>query len=497
MSNKTLKSKILTSLFWKLLERSSTSGIQFIILIILARLLSPDDYGVISLALIFIIIANVFVQGGFNTALIQKKNADENDFSSIFYLTLWISVLLYMLLYFLAPIIASLLKLSQFKSVIRVLGVSLFFNAFNSIQNNIVVRNMQFKKLFFSSIGSTLGSGLVGIILANNGFGVWALVAQQITNQVLTTLILWFTVKWRPKLYFSVKSVKGLFSFGWKLLISELIDTIYMHIRSFIIGLKFSPTILGYYNKGKQFPSFIVTNINGSIQSVMLPALSSQQDDIKRMKDMVRRSIVTSSFIVFPMMVGLAITSKTLVSVLLTDQWLPAVPFLVIYCASYALWPLNTANLQAINALGRSDIYLKQEIIKKIVSIVILVITLFFNAQTIALGALLSGIISSIINAFPNKKLLDYSYGEQLRDVLPSLTISLAMGSIIFSFRTLNISTIHILLLQIMVGIITYIGLAKIFKLECYKYLLDILKALMKRNRYNKGDSINILKREG
>lgn len=497
MGENSLKSKVITSLIWKLLERSGTLGIQFIVLIILARLLSPEDYGMISLASIFIFIANVFIQGGFTTSLIQKKSADESDFSSVFYISLMVSILMYGILYFLAPMISDLLNYPHFKSIIRVLAVTLFFGAFNTIQSVLIARNMQFKKLFFSSLGAIFVSGLLGIALAYYGYGVWALVVQQITNQLLITLILWLTVKWRPKFVFSLIKLQDLFSFGWKLLISELIDTIYLHIRSLIIGLIFSPTMLGYYNKGKQFPSFIVTNINGSIQSVMLPVLSSQQENKKKIKAMVRRSIVTSSFIVFPMMVGLAIISETLIKVLLTDKWLPAVPFLVIYCASYALWPLNTANLQAINALGRSDIFLKLEILKKVISIIILIITLFYNAYTIALGALLSGIISSFINAYPNKRLLDYSYREQIKDVVPSILNSLAMGAIVYSLKLLTLLDIHILLLQIFIGFISYITFAKIFKLECYIYLVDISKDIIKVMKFRIINSISILKREG
>ena len=335
------------------MERGGTQGIQFIVQIVLARLLLPEDFGLIAIVTIFILLANVFVQSGFNTALIQKKDADDEDFSSVFYLSLFVAGLLYVVLFLTSPFISVFYRSPQLILILRVLSVTLFFGAFNSIQNAYVARNMMFKKLFFSSLGAIIISGTVGIATAYLGWGVWALVAQQLTNQLAVTLILWFTVKWRPKLLFSIEKVKVLFSFGWKLLASSLINTLYMEIRSLIIGKIYIPAMLGFYDRGQQIPKVIVSNIDGAIQSVMLPALASQQDDKKRVKAMMRRAIMTSSFIMFPMMVGLAVVAEPVVKIILTDKWLPAVPFLQIFCASYSLWPIHTANLQAINALGR------------------------------------------------------------------------------------------------------------------------------------------------
>jgi teichuronic acid exporter len=278
------------------MERGGTQGIQFFVQIFLARLLLPEDYGIIALVVIFTSIAGVFVQSGLNTALIQKKDADEADFSSVFYLSLVLACLIYIVLFFAAPFIAAFYVIPEITPVIRVLSIILFFGAFNSIQNAVIARSLQFKKLFFSSTGAILISGTVGIYMAYTGFGVWALVGQQLTNQLFITLILWFTVKWRPQLLFSLVKVKGLFSFGWKLLVSALIDTVYRDLRSLIIGKMYNPAMLGFYNRGQQFPQLLITNINGSIQSVMLPVLSSQQDNRPRVKDIMRRAIVTSSF---------------------------------------------------------------------------------------------------------------------------------------------------------------------------------------------------------
>ncbi|MBN1066203.1 lipopolysaccharide biosynthesis protein [Clostridium botulinum] len=481
MSNQNSKTEIISSLFWKMMERTGVQGIQFIIQIILARILLPSDYGIIALISIFITIANVFVQSGFNTALIQKKDANEEDFSSVFYLSLLIAIVLYVVIFFASPYIAHFYKTPELKYVLRVLSMTLIFGAFNSIQNAVIARKMEFKKLFASSLGAIILSGIIGILLAYVGFGVWALVAQQLVNQLSVTVILWFTVKWRPKLIFSFSRIKQLFSYGWKLLVSSLIDTLYMNLRSLIVGKIYSPSMLGYYNRGDQFPQLIVSNINGSIQSVMLPTLSTQQDNKQKVKELVRRSIVTSSFLLFPMMIGLAVVGEPLIKIILTDKWLPCVPFMQIFCLSYALWPIHTANLQAINALGRSDIFLKLEIIKKVLGITILIISMFLGVYAIAVGTLISGIISTFINAHPNLKLLNYSYKEQIKDIMPSLLISIVMGTTIYPIKFVSNSEIVILIIQIILGIVIYLGLSKFFKLECYEYLLKTLKDIMKR----------------
>ncbi|WKY46928.1 lipopolysaccharide biosynthesis protein [Eubacteriaceae bacterium ES3] len=472
MEDKQIKSKVITSLFWKLMERGGTQGIQFIVQIVLARLLLPEEYGVLAILLVFIALANVFVQYGFNTSLIQKKDADETDFSTVFYSSLVVAGVIYIILFFTVPVIADFYENEMIIPLMRVLSLTLFIGALNSIQNAIVARNLEFKKLFYSSLGAIIISGVVGIFMAYRGLGIWALVFQQLSNQVTIALILWFTVKWRPRLLFSFESLKSLFSFGWKLLLSALINTFYTNIYTFVIGKLYSPEMLGYFNRGQQFPQLVVKNVNGSIQSVMFPAMASQQENRERLKGMARRSIVTSSFLVFPMMVGMAIIAEPMVKVLLTDKWLPSVPFLQIACASLALVPIHTANLQAINALGRSDIFLKLEIIKTVVDGLLLVIALFFGIYAIAWAMVVSSLIASFINAYPNLKLLNYSYKEQLKDILPSLLLSMIMGAGIYVFSFLGLSPLITIIVQVSAGIIIYFGLAKIMKLESFTYLI-------------------------
>lgn len=485
MTNKITKNKVLTSLFWKLMERSGTQGINFLVSIILARLLLPEEYGLIALITIFITLANVFVQSGLNTALIQKKDVDERDYSTVFYTSLLMAGLLYIILFFSSPFIAKFYEHPELVPMLRVLSITLFFGAVNSIQIAVISRNMQFKKLFYSNLGAIVVSGVVGISMAYNGFGVWALVGQQLVNQFFSTVIMWFTVKWRPKLVFVFDRLRCLLSFGWKILVSNLISTLFLDLRSLIIGKIYSADLLGFFNKGKQFPSVIITNINGSIQSVMLPAYSSMQDNKERVKGMVRRSITTSTFIVFPMMVGLSIVAEPLVKIVLTDKWLPCVPFLQIFCVTYMLMPFHTANLEAIKALGYSDLILKIEIIKKTLELATLLISLNFGIYAIAFGTFITSLISIIINSYPNTKLLKYSYKQQFRDVMPSLILSILMGLAVYSIQFMALSTWLILLIQICAGVLIYIGLARIFKVESLTYLFNTLEGVMgiRKNR--------------
>lgn len=471
-----LKSKVLSSLIWKLLERGGTQGIQFLIQIILARMLTPDDYGVIAIIMIFIALANVFIQSGFNTALIQKKKTDDIDFSSVFYLSLGVASILYIILYLTVPIIANFYKTVELIKILRVLSLTLFLGVFNSIQNTIIIKNMEFKKEFFSSLIAVFFSGILGIILAYKNYGVWALVYQQLANQFLICLILWNIVRWRPKFLFSLERIRILFAFSGKLLLSSLFDTFYMNITSLVIGKIYTASMLGFYNRGNQFPQLIISNFNGSIQSVIFPALSAVQEDRNRIKEIVRRSIVTSSYIIFPLMIGLMIIATPLIKILLTDKWLPCVPYLRIFCLSYALWPIHTANLQAINAVGRSDIFLKLEIIKKILGLSILIVSMNYGMYAIAVGVLITGILSSFINGQPNKIILNYGYLEQIKDICPSLVLSLMMGCLIYPISMMKLNNLTIIIVQVILGVFVYIFLSYILKLECFIYIVKILK---------------------
>lgn len=486
-----LKSSVISSLLWKFLERIGTQGVQFIVAIVLARLLSPRDFGLIALVTVFVALANVFVQSGLNTALIQKKDADNLDFSTVFYASLAIATLLYGGLYAGAPLLADFYNgQTKLIPVIRVLALMLLLGAVNSVQEAYVARNMMFKKLFYRSVGAIVPSGIFGVVLAYLGCGIWALVGQQLMNSFLMCIIMWFTVRWRPQLAFSFARFKGLFSFGWKLLCSALLDTGYRNIRDLVIGKMFSPADLGFYNRGDQFPKIIISNINASIQSVLLPSLSTVQDDRARLKNLARRSIKTSSFLILPLMAGLAAVAKPLTLVVLGEKWLPAVPFIQICCFSYAFWPIHTTNLSAINAVGRSDVFLKLEIIKKCYGLVVLALAiwLFRSPVGIAASAAVTAPLGSFVNAYPNKKLLNYGFGEQMKDFLPSFALALVMGMCVYLTSGIfadEFAMPAILQLPVLIamGAVLYFGLAKLFKLECLDYLLNTVKEVRNRKK--------------
>ncbi len=467
---------VIKSLFYKFLERGGTQLIQFIIQVVLARLLMPKDFGMIAIVVVFINLARVFVQGGLATSLVQKKDTDELDYSSVFYTSIVIATIIYSVIFLSSPFIASVYGQPILENVLKVLGLILFFGAFNSIQNAFIAKNMLFHKLLIISLISVIVSGFFGVLSAYNDLGVWALVIQQLAYNVMISLTLVIFVRWYPKLIFSFERVKKLYSFGWKLLVSGLINVLYQDIRTLVIGIKFSAVDLAYYDRGKQIPGLLIANINGSIQSVLLPALSAYQNNRIILKNKMRRGIKISSFIIMPMMFGLAVVAEPLVSILLTDKWLPAVPFIQILSFTYALWPIHTANLQAINALGRSDVFLKLEIFKVIISIIVLIITLSFGVIAIAIGGLFAGILASFINAYPNKHLLNYSYFEQIKDISPSIIVSSIMALIIYPISMIINNNFLVLIIQIFAGGFIYFLLSYLFKLDSYTYIENILK---------------------
>lgn len=317
--------------------------------------------------------------------------------------------------------------------------------------------------------------------MAVNGYGVWALVAQQVLNVTVDTLILWLTVKWRPRYSYSLERLKGLFSYGWKLLVSALIDTVYNDIRQLIIGKMYSAADLAYYNKGNQFPNVIVTNINTSIDSVLLPAMSKQQDDRSVVKNMTRRAVKTSTYIMAPLMMGLAFTASNVVALLLTEKWIDCVPYMIIFCITYMFYPIHTANLNAIKAMGRSDIFLKLEMVKKIVGTILLLSTMWFGVMAMAYSLLLSSVLSQVINSWPNKRLLDYSYLEQMKDILPNIIMSVIMGVCVSFIPTLMDSVFLTLLVQIMAGAGIYVLESVLMKNDSFLYVLGIIKQMMKK----------------
>lgn len=474
---------VITNFFWRFLERCGAQGVTFIVSIVLARLLDPTVYGTVALVTIFTTIMQVFVDSGMGNALIQKKDADDLDFSSVFYFNMAMCSALYLIMFFAAPLIASFYRMPELTAIVRVLSFVVVISGVKNVQQAYVSRHLMFKRFFFSTLGGTIGAAVIGIAMAYLGFGVWALVAQMLFNAAVDTTILWITVKWRPKKMFSFQRLKSLFSYGWKLLASSLIDTVYNDLRQLIIGKKYSSGDLAYYNQGKKFPQLIVTNINTSIDSVLLPTMSKAQDDMAAVRSMTRRAIKTSTFLMMPAMIGLAVCAEPLVQLILTEKWLPCVLFLRIFCITYAFYPIHTANLNAIKAMGRSDLFLKLEIIKKTVGIIAILITMWISVQAMAYSFLVTTILNQIINSWPNKKLLNYSYLEQVKDMMPQILLSLGMGAAIYAVSFLHLSASLTLLIQIPLGVLVYWSGSRIFHVESYTYIIEMVKNFKKRKK--------------
>lgn len=476
------KTEVIKSLIWKWLERCSVQVVTFIVTIILARILVPEDYGLIALVLVFVNLSNVIVDGGLNMALVQKKEADNVDFSTIFYTNLLLAMFLYVLLFLSSGFIAQFYEKPELVYVIRVIGVSLFFYAISSIQKAFLSRHLLFKKLFYSSLGAVLLSGVISICMAKMRYGVWALVVQNLTVQITITVIMWFTVNWKPQLVFSYERFKTLYNYGWKIFVTNFLINIFIDIRSLIIGKVYNPSSLGFFDRGKQFPALIIENINASIQAVLFPVLSKEQDDVQKVKLMVKRSIRMNAFIVFPLIICLLVIAEPLVLSLLTAKWLGTVVYVRIFCLAYLLMPMQVVNVQAIQSLGYSGTTLKLESLKKTIELVIIMITVTISVEAVAWGIVLYNAISLFINSKPNKKLLDYGIKEQIFDVAPILLISMIMGVMTYLISFFHLSPWATLCAQLLVAVLTYFFVSAACQLEEFLYIKKIVLPYLHRD---------------
>ncbi len=475
------KSNIATNFIWRFMERISAQLVTFIVSIVIARILSPEDYSVISIILVFITFADILVSNGFATALIQKKNADNLDFSSVFYFSLIFSVLLYIAIFLLAPYVAVWYKMPILSPTLRVLGIRVIISAINSVQHSYVSRNMIFKKFFFSTLGGTIISAIVGIVLALSGFGVWALVFQYLTNTFIDTVVLWFTVKWRPILRFSVLRLKELLSYGWKLLASALIGAIYDDLRTLIIGKVYTKEDLAFYSKGQQFPRLIMNNVSTSITSVVFPYFSKMQDDKEKLKQSIRKTLRTSTVVIAPLMMGLLAIAKPLVKLLLTDKWIQCVPFLQLSCLFYLTSSIYTIYLQAYKSIGKSGLALYIELIDDIFGIILVILFLKKGAIYIASIMVISRIVACIICFYYNYKLFNIKLKEQIYDVILPIVFSIAMTACIMILDIIEFNYIIKMIIQIIIGIGIYSFICYIFKYPFISSLFELLKNKKKK----------------
>lgn len=479
-----VKIKAISGVIWKFLERIIAQSVSLMVSIIIARILSPDDYSVVSIVTIFFTFSNVLISGGLNTALIQKKNADEIDYSTVFFTSFAIALILYIVLFVMAPYIASVYNKPILIPVIRVMSVTLPINAIKSIVCAYISATLQFKKFFFATISGTIASAVVGVLMAVYGFGVWALVAQQMTNATIDTLILYLSthLKFRPVVSF--QRLSSLWKYGWKVLLSSLIGTAYMEINPLFIGLRFSTSDLSFYEKGRSFPSLISSTTTNTLSAVLFPFLSKFQDDKDGLLKYTRKYISVTSYVVFPLMIGLCAVGDKFIELLLTDKWIDAVPYLRIFCVASMFDMINIGNCETIKAMGRSDIFLIMEIIKKAGYFLVIGMFLLFSDSPVILAcsSLFCTVIAITVNSIPNKHLIAYSYKYQAQDLALNLISSLIMGGIVLCLGfCIPLETFPLLLVQILSGVIIYLLLSLLCKNKNMYLILEILLQYIKR----------------
>ena len=480
--NANLRKVTMSGMLWKLLEQLGSKLIAFVLSVILARLLFPEDYGVIALTSVFITICDTFVSSGFTTSLIQKKDVDELDYSSVFYTSMVIALFLYAILFFSAPYIAAWLETPLLCDVIRILGLRLPIGAFGSVQQAYATKNYMFKNFFIATMFGSIVSGSIGIFFAFNGFGVWALVAHDLIGVIINKITLYFVTKWRPHWCYSWDRTKALFGYGWKILATSLFDTICVEINSLAIGKKYTNEDLAYSSKGASLPKMIGQFSVNPIRFVLMPVLSNKQGD-KNILQAISACVSVCAYIMFPVMCGLAIVTPTLVPLLYTSKWNGAIIFMQLMCIYYAFESLISINVILIQAKGKSSLYLICNVIARVIGLILLFITLQYGVFWIILSQVITILIQYLIVAIPNGKLYGYSIWKQFLDILPYLLLTVIMGIVVYLFNFLTINPYVILVLQVFTGVVIYVLASIIFKLPAFAYLLSSIKSLFSKNK--------------
>ena len=481
MDNKHIRKATISGLGFRFAERILAQLVSTVVTIILARILLPEDYGVVAVVMVFITFGNVLVDSGLGSSLVQRKDADQTDFSTVFWSSIVIALFLYIILYLSAPSITLWYDNQQLTPILRVMGIRLPIAAVTSVQNAFINKNLLFKKFFLATLSGIILSGVLGIWAAVSGFGPWALVLQNISNVAIGTIFLWLTIKWRPGLLFSWNRFRILFSFGWKVLFSGVLTSVYEESRSLIIAGKYSLSDLSFYTKGQQFPKLLANNIGSTITNVMFPVFSVYQEDYSQLKKVLRRSVNTSSYVIFPLLVGFAAVAKLFVIIVLTEKWLPMVPYVYIFCGYYIFKPLKVINQSCLKAIGRSGLYLTLNMVEKTIGIASILISLRFGVFYLALSAVLTYAIAAVMEMIANGKLIGYNFKEQIGDIIGPIILSIIMGVPVFLLNFLTLNQYLVFILQIITGVAIYAGLSYVFHIEAFLYLLDMRK---RKERY-------------
>lgn len=481
-----IRNKAIKGVGWSFADNILNQGVTFLVGLVLARLLSPEEYGLIGIIAIFIAVFNSIVDSGFSNALIRKNDAGDADYNTVFITNMVMSVLLFCVMFFGAPVIASFFNRPQLIPLTKVMASVVIINAFAIIQRTILVKKVDFKTQTKVSAIASVASGVVGIGMASGGLGVWSLVGQQLSRQFLNSLFLWVFAKWYPKLHFSLKSFKELFNFGWKLMVSGLIDTVWREIYQVVIGKFYSPATLGQYTRAHQFGSIFSTNLTAVVQRVSYPVLSEIQDDVPKLKNAYKKVIKVTMLITFCCMLGLAAIAEPMIVSLIGDQWLPAVPFLQILCFSMMLYPLHAINLNMLQVQGRSDLFLRLEIIKKIIAVVPLLLGIFVNIYLMLFGSVITGFIAYYLNAFYSGKFLNYSILEQVRDIIPSFIIAMIMAVSVWGISFINLPSVALLAIQLSAGVVMIVLLCELVRLDSYLEIKHIALTFINKFRHGK-----------
>lgn len=480
-----LKKKTINGVLWSAVDNFAGQGITFLVGIVLARLLTPAEFGMIGMLTVFIAVSESFINSGFSNALIRKNDASETDYSTVFYFNLAAGALFFLILFFSAPYVGIFFNEPQLVPLLRVLAIGLIISSLTIIQRTILTKRINFKLQTRISVISNIISGIVGITMAYKGFGVWSLVAQTLSKQTLNSLFLWLWNRWRPTLVFSIESFKELFAFGSRLLASGLIDTLYRNIYYLIIGKFFSAQELGYYTRANQFKDLPASNLTGVMSRVTYPVLAQMQDDKVKLKAGYKRMIKSVMFISMVLLAGLAAIAEPMIITLIGEQWRPAIIYLQLLTFNGMMYPLHALNLNMLQVQGRSDLFLRLEIIKKIIAIPTIIIGIYFGIKIMILGMWVNTLIAYYLNSYWSGRFINYSMIEQVRDILPGLGIALIMGTIVMLVGwVLPFSYLAKLLIQLALGALLTFALSELFKPEAYLELKKIgLDAIRSKNK--------------
>lgn len=483
MEDKYSKKSVVKNISWKLFERGASIAVTFAVTIVLARILNPSDFGLAAIVTVFVTISTIFVTSGLGSGLIQKKDADTLDFSSIFWMNLGVSVFLYLILFLIAPLISEFYGYPQLSLMLRVLSLRILVSAINSIQCAYISKNMMFQYYFFSTLSGKITSGILGIIMALLGFGVWALIVQSLSVIIFETCVLWVKVKWRPKKVFSLERARSLYSFAWKIMLMSFVEVISDQLRNLFIGKKYSSEDLAFYDKGALFPNNIITNIASSLSAVMFPVLSNTQDDIGQALSICRRWLGIFAYCIYPILVGMVIVAEPFITILLTEKWLPSVPYLHLACGVYAVWIIEVPIRETIKSMGYADICLKMQIIKMVFSLVVLLVVIDYGVMAIAVSALVSGIFNIVISAYYGNKYVGYRPLQLFKDIFPTLVINLLMGVCVYLVSLIKIQVVFSLVLQVISGFLTYLVVSVISKNKNFSYCIQLVQVILRRKK--------------